>query len=517
VGQSTKWTTTDPHKGGRYLWWAQPGGRRSLLLQSCRMKEERSFHRNDSPHPWLVLSATSLGAVLTAINGSILTAALPVVVRHFGAGPIASNWILLSYMFPVTILIVSFGRLADILGRARLYIAGLALLTVSGFLLGFAPSLGTLLALRVLQAIGAGLVLANAVTLVTDAFSSERLGEALGINTMVVSAGQLLGPVLGGLVAATLGWRWLFWLNVPLGILAIAWAGFALRGLRSPTRREPLDLPGNLLYGMAFGGLLLSLSLGGAVGWTHPLTLAGIALFGLLLPGFVVVEIRSRFPMVDPTLFRNRRYALANAAAFLNSLTRFAVPLLLALYFQAAEGADPLRAGMMVVPVPVSMMIASLLAARLSRRVAAETLATYGLALSALGLVAILAALRPDMVYAWMVPGLVVTGAGFGLFVAPNTSVIMLSIPPQRRGVANGIRWTLQNTATMVSTALSLAVVTSPLPARVRDAFYAGAVTELGEEGTRHLIAGYRVAFLFMGVVTLVAVGASRSRTTGLR
>lgn len=481
------------------------------------MKEARFVHRNAEPHPWLVLSATSMGAVLTAINGSILTAALPVVVRHFDAGPMASNWILLSYMFPVTVLIVSFGRLADTLGRTRLYSGGLAIMTVSGFLLGLAPSTGALIALRVVQGIGAGLVLANAVTLITDAFPSGRLGEVLGINTTVVAVGQLLGPVLGGLVAATLGWRWVFWLNVPLGILAIAWAGFALRGLQSPTRREPLDVPGNLLYGVAFGGLLLSLSLSGSVGWEHPLTLAGIVVFGLLFPGFVAVELRTRFPMVDPALFRNRRYALANAAAFLNSLTRFAVPLLLALYFQAADGVDPFRAGMMVVPVPVTMMGASLVAGRLSRHMEAETLATCGLVLSGLGLLAILAALRPDALYAWMVPGLVLAGTGFGLFVAPNTSAIMLSIPPHRRGVANGIRWTLQNTATMVSTALSLAVVTSPLPARVRDAFYAGTVTDLSSETVSHLISGYRVAFVIMGAATLLAIATSGRGAAGSR
>jgi EmrB/QacA subfamily drug resistance transporter len=295
---------------------------------------------DDERYAWRVLSVTSLGVLLAAANTSTLDVALPVVARHFDATASAASWTLLTYMLVNTVLILSFGRLADIVGRRRLYLAGLATLTVASLACGFAPSIVWLDALRGVQAIGAAAIITNTTAQLTDAFPARLLGTALGLNVAVASAAQVIGPVIGGAMASAWGWRAVFWFNVPTGLVGLVWARMSLRRALQHASEERFDVLSAVLSLGMLGGLVVALSEGGALGWTSAPVIAGAALFVATTPVFLLMQARRRHPLVDLQLFADRQRSAAYVANFLLALARFAVVLLAALYLQAARGLD---------------------------------------------------------------------------------------------------------------------------------------------------------------------------------
>src|SRR6201992_1643418 len=316
-------------------------------------------------YAWRVLSVTSLGVLLAGTNTSTLDVGLPVVARHFSANATQASWIVLSYMLVNTILILVFGRVADMVGRRRLYMVGLAILTGSSVLCGFAPSAFALAVFRALQAVGAAALITNTTALLTDAFPKRLLSTGLSFNVTAAAAAQVAGPLVGGALATAFGWRAVFWFNVPFGVVGILWAMRTLRVDPPRRTREPFDLVGAGLTFTLVGGLVLALSEGGALGWSDPLVVVGGALVGVSLPAVIITQRRRRYPMLDLSMFSDRERSMAFASTMLMAVARFAVVLLIALYLQAASGANPFQAGVRVIPVAGGMMLASPLAGRL--------------------------------------------------------------------------------------------------------------------------------------------------------
>lgn len=467
----------------------------------------------DRRYAWRVLSVTAIGVLLSGANTSTLDVALPTVARHFDATATEASWLLLSYMLVNTGLIVVFGRLADIMGRRRLYLAGLAVFTIAGLACGFATNAVELDAMRAVQAVGAASIVTNTTALLVDAFPPAMLSLGLGLNVTIVSAAQVVGPLLGGLLATTLGWRAVFWFNVPTGAVGLIWAMISLR--RSPRTdepREPFDITGGVLSFVVLGSLVLALSEGGALGWTSAPVLIGAVVFVVTTPVFLLVQARRRYPLLDLRMFADRERSMAFLAAFLLSMARFAVVLLVSLYLQAADGVDPFQAGLRVIPVAVGMMFASPIAGALAHRYSARLLSTGGLGLTGVGLVLLAAVLRPHLPYTVMAVALLIIGAGSGLFLTPNTSSIMASIPANRRGIANGVRSMMQNSGYVVSVALSLAIITSPLTASAKSAAYAGTLSSLPGRMLDDFTTGCRVALLVLGAMTVAGMVASLRR-----
>jgi EmrB/QacA subfamily drug resistance transporter len=455
---------------------------------------------------------TGLGVLVVGLNASTLNVALPTVVRHFHAGPLAASWILLSYMLANTVLILFFGRLADILGRERLYLSGFLILTCASFLLGFSPNVVVLILLRVVQAVGAALIVTNTTAIITDVFPPRLLGQGLGLNVALVSIAQMLGPPVGGFFATSLGWRWVFWFNVPVGAIGLIWAARVLRRQPRTGAREPIDVLGAVIMALALAGLLYGVSEGGVQGWGSPPVIAGLAVAAALIPVFLLVEHRTRYPMVDLGLFRNREFALANLANFLNSVARSAPLLIVALFLQAVHGDRPLEAGLKVLPISIGLLVASPVAGFLSKWHPARILSTLGLLCSTVGLIVIAMSATPDAPYLPMAVGLALTGFGFGFFLTPNTTSIMSAVARQRRGIANGVRSMLQNTGFVVSTALALAISTSSLLPDAKSQAYAGTLSHLSTASVGTFAAGCRTAMLVMAAATAAAIVASFSR-----
>lgn len=467
------------------------------------MREE--VHPTSRAYPWMVLSVTSLGVMLVMLNLGTLNVALPVVVHHFHAGAGVGSWILLSYMLVNTVLILVFGQFADIFGRRKLYLTGMAVFTAVSLLIGFSPNVWVLILLRALQAAGGALVITNTTALITDAFPERHLGKGLGVNVLVASAAQLLGPVIGGFLASTLDWRWIFWFNVPFGALGLVWGMIILRALPTRTSGEKVDLAGGGLVFVALGGLIVAATQLGAAGKVGPVVWAGLAAFVLAAGAFLWTERRSASPMIDFGLFRDRAFALAYVATFLNSFARSAVVLLTALFLQVTQQENAFHAGLKVVPVTVGMLLASPVAGALTGRYPVRSLASAGLVGVAVGLVILLLAMTPGAPYGWVGCGLFLVGFGSGFFLTPNTTAIMTAVPPYRRGMANGLRSMLNNMGQVLSAALMLMVVTMPLPPRLKDAVYLGAAAQVSGSDIAEIAGGFRLAF---GVLILVTLGA---------
>jgi len=252
-------------------------------------------------------------------------------------------WVILAYLIAATVLVLTAGRLSDLFGRKRAYIGGFIVFALASLGAGFSPEATVLILWRVLQGIGAAFIFANAAALVTDAFPKEQLGLAMGANTMVAAIGLVLGPVLGGALVA-ISWHWVFWFNVPLALAGAAWGGLILRELAKPDAVRGYDVLGTVTFIVGLTGLVLGVSRGGLSGWNDPIVIGGLACGAVLLPLWILIESRSRAPMLDLTIFRSRLFAASSAAAFINGLARFALMFLFVFYYQGAQGHTPITA-----------------------------------------------------------------------------------------------------------------------------------------------------------------------------
>ena len=476
-----------------------------------------SGERDRVRYAWRALSVVGLASVLIALNVSTLNIALPEVVRHFRAGPVAASWILLGYMLTNTVLLVVFGRLADMFGRREMYLTGMAVFTAASLACGLAPDVWTLVALRVVQAAGGAMILVNGAAIVADAFPRRLLNRGLGIYTASFSVASLLGPSVGGFVAGAAGWRWVFWFNVPVGVLCVAWGAVTLRKV-ARTERERLDLAGNLLLLVALCALLLGLSEAQTGGWRHPALLAGVAVFAVLLPVFLMVERRVRHPVIDLDLFRDPPFTLSMTSAFVMITARFSVVLLMGLFFQAVYGDGPFEAGLKVMPLPVSTMVASASAGLLERFAKPRGLAVAGGVITVAGMAFLLAAISADMPYPLVGSALTLVGLGGGIFMPANTTAIMLRIPRGRLGVVNAMRLMLQNIGIVLGTAVSFTLITGPLPPAVGEHVFAGTVSDISPAAVRALVVGYQHAILLIvGAAAVGTVAALRAAAASRR
>lgn len=463
-------------------------------------------------YAWQVLSVTTLGVLLSGTNTSTLDVALPVVARHFSANATQASWIILSYMLVNTILILVFGRVADMVGRRRLYMVGLAILTSSSVLCGFAPSAIALAIFRALQAVGAAALITNTTAMLTDAFPRRLLSTGLSFNVTAAAAAQVAGPIVGGALASSLGWRSVFWFNVPFGVAGLLWARRTLRPDPPHQVREPFDTVGAALTFTMVGGLILALSEGGAVGWLSPLVVVGVVLFAASLPVFIVTQRRRRYPMLDLSVFGDYERTMAYTSNLLMAIARFAVVLLIALYLQAASSVDPFQAGLRVIPVAGGMLLASPVAGRLAAHYPTRWVSSAGMAIAAVGLAVLAATISPSLDYPVTGGCLLAVGIGTGIFMTPNTSSIMGGVEASRRGIVNGVRSMLQNTGYAVSTAMSLAIVTSPLSPDDKQAAYAGTLSRLSPHALDNFTGGYRTALAILAGICVLGMILSLAR-----
>jgi EmrB/QacA subfamily drug resistance transporter len=453
-------------------------------------------------YKWWALSCTSLGMLLAATNSGTLIIALPDLERSLHASLLALVWVILAYLIAATVLVLMAGRLSDLFGRKRAYVGGFLVFAIASLGAGFSTDVTVLILWRILQGIGSAFLFANAAALVTDAFPKEELGLAMGANTMVAAIGLVLGPVLGGALVA-ISWHWVFWFNVPLALAGAAWGALVLRELAKPDSVRGYDVLGTSTFVVGLTGLVLGVSRGGLSGWNDTIVIAGLAAAVVLLPIWVLIERRSAAPMLDLEIFRSRLFAAASAAAFINGLARFALMFLFVFYYQGAQGATPIDAGIKLIPLALGMLIASPVAGIYADRHGSRALAAIGMLVSAAGLAA-MTTLQIHTPYWQSALWLFMVGAGSGMFNSPNTAAMMGVVPAHRRGVAAGARTLLQNTGAVLSIAFVLAVVTSSIPKATLFAIFSGLATGLSAAKLDPFIANMHLALWCLAAVSLL-------------
>jgi EmrB/QacA subfamily drug resistance transporter len=453
---------------------------------------------------------------MTTLDSSIVNIGLPSIARAFGV-PLSGNieWVLISYLVVIAAVLLTLGRLADMLGRKPLFLAGLDVFTIGSALCGAAPSLGMLIAARCFQGLGAAAILCVNVAMITRSFPAAERGRALGLNMILLALGVSAGPTIGGILTQALSWRWIFYVNLPIGTVALL-AAWRLLTERYHLQRQRFDLPGAALLATGLAALTLGLSFGQEWGWGSLRFLSSMGIAMAALAAAARVERRVAAPVLDPALLRNRVFAFANISFMICMLALFAVSFLLPFYLEELQGFDTLRSGLLLTPLPLTLALVAPVSGEVADRVGSRWLAPVGLAIACAGLL-LLSGLTQASSIAYLVLCLIVTGIGQGLFQSPNARAIMGAAPPNELGVASGTLATGRVVGQSLSVAVAGAVFTSFGGAAAGAALTVGRET-LSVEQTLALqqtfVTGLHAAFVVcallaaLGVVTALLRGA---------
>ncbi|WP_407540990.1 MFS transporter [Deinococcus radiomollis] len=454
-------------------------------------------------YKWMALSVTSIGALMASMNSGTLIIALPTLLRDLHTSLLTLIWILLAYNVTQTVFVLNGGRLSDMYGRKRLYVLGFSVFTLASLLAGFTKNVDLLIALRAVQGVGGAFMAANSSAIVADAFPKSQLGVAIGTNQMMIAVGSILGPIVGGWLTS-LGWQWVFWFNVPIGIVGTAWALVTLRDTAPRDAKDKVDVWGNVTYAAGFALLMIGLSIGGIQSWS------GVGRYvvpGLLfLVAFVLIERRVKAPMLDLRLFRDRSFTLNNAQVFLNAIVRFALTFLFVFYFQGAKGIDAVLAGVMLGPVALGLLIASPIAGRMADKAHPRRLIQIGLGLTTLAMLGFATLLGSHTPYPLIAVLMFLAGVGSGLFNSPNSSLIMGSVAADRRGVAAGVRTLLMSVGSVVAIIFTLSVVVARVPREVMLKVFSGLASNLPDATLSPFIGGLKEAFWLLTAVSAASL-----------
>ena len=382
------------------------------------------------------LAITSIGLFMVVLDNLVVSTALPVIRVDLGASLEELEWTVNAYTLTFAVFLLTGAALGDRFGRKRMFASGIGLFTLASAAAALAPSMEALIAARAIQGLGGALVMPLTLTILSDAFPAERRGVALGIWGAIGGIAVASGPLVGGGVIEGISWQWIFWLNVPIGLVLVPLALMRLR--ESHGGDKGLDIPGLALASGGLLGIVWALVNGNADGWTSPGILGAIVAGTALLAGFVAWELRARRPMLPMRMFRDRAFAAANGASLLMYFGMFGSIFLLTQFFQTAQGASPLESGLKILPWTAMPMIVAPIAGALSDRIGGRPIVATGLLLQAIGLGWLAAVTTADVGYASFVGPFIVSGIGMSMFFAPIANVVLGSVRSEEEGKASG-------------------------------------------------------------------------------
>jgi EmrB/QacA subfamily drug resistance transporter len=379
---------------------------------------------------------TSLALFMVVLDNLVVSTALPVIRTDLDASLEELEWTVNAYTLTFAVLLLTGAALGDRFGRRRVFAAGLTLFTAASAAAALAPSMDALIAARAIQGIGGAIVTPLTLTILSDAFPKEKRGLALGAWSGIAGLAVASGPLVGGAVVDGISWQWIFWLNVPIGILLVPLAIRFLRETHGPD--SGLDLPGLALVSGGLLGLVWGLIHGNGDGWTSPQIVGSLAVGAILTAAFVAWELRTPAPMLPMRFFRDRAFAAANGASLLMYFGMFGSIFLLTQFLQTVQGHSPLGAGLRVLPWTAMPMVVAPIAGALSDRIGGRPLMAVGLALQAIGLGWLAAVSTPTVPYTQLVIPFILSGTGMAMFFAPVANVVLSAVRPEEEGKASG-------------------------------------------------------------------------------
>ncbi len=447
-------------------------------------------------YKWKLLILTTIGVFMMSLDGSILNIAIFPLSADLNPSPEVLQWIPIIYLLVMAVTLIGFGRLADLKGKKNFFLLGLIIFTIGSLLSAIAMSGEELIVYRAIQAIGASLIAATAIAMVTEEFPKQETGKALGINVAGIYFGLVLGPVLGGFLVETLTWRSIFYINVPIGIVLIILSYFQIEKSKIIAKEEKFDPLGTLIFGIFLASLLIALTLGTRLGWAS-LTIISLLIISIVgFVAFILIERAVKYPMLDLKLFRhNRVFAAANFAALMNYIATMGVSFWLAIYLQSVPRFDAFTAGLLLLPTSLMMAITSLLSGRYSDKVGTRVLCALGMLIMALAVVFLIIVLLYLDIH-FILLSQFILGVGIGLFSSPNQSAIMKSVEKKQLGIASGTLSTMRTVGQSTSIALLSSVLLVFLPLGTLNLLLAHQWSLLPVEASEQFLGGLVAAFI---------------------
>jgi EmrB/QacA subfamily drug resistance transporter len=407
---------------------------------------------------WLTLAAVSFGLFMIMLDNTVVNVALPSIQRDLGIGVSELEWVVNAYFLTFAVLMLTGGKLADMLGRRRIFIAGLLIFTASSLACGLASTAGVLIGARGVQGVGAALMSPATLSIITATFPPRERGTAIGIWAGVSALALAIGPLVGGLLTEKISWGWIFFVNIPVGILGIAIARLVIEESRDTSKEQRLDLAGLVTSGLGLFALTYALIESNKYGWGSGRILGLFVLAAVAFALFVTLELRQRIPMLDLSLFRNPTFAGANGVMLLIAIAMFGIFFFVSLYMQQILGYSAIQAGAAFLPWTVLITLIAPISGRLSDRIGSRWLMSSGMVLLS-GTLLIFSRLTTHSTFWSILPGLIAGGFGMGLAMTPTTAAAMSSVPIAKAGVGSAVLNSMRQVGGSLGIALMGAIV----------------------------------------------------------
>jgi EmrB/QacA subfamily drug resistance transporter len=465
----------------------------------------------NTQYKWVALTVTTVGTLMAGVDTRIVIIGLPTIARELGADLESIIWVTQAYVLASTVGLLLIGRATDVVGRVKIYNIGFVVFTIGSALSAISFSATQLIASRVVQGVGSAMLITNSAAILTDSSPKNELGMMLGINQIAFRVGSVLGLTLSGVILAITDWRALFYINIPIGIFGTVWAHLRLREIGTKDVSRKMDWEGFGLFTTGLTLVLLSitfLSYGlSDVRYGIALIVAGSA--SLLL--FVRVETRKDSPLLDLSLFRIRQFAAGNLAQLMNALAWSGAILLTSFYLQVVLHDSPLVAGLSILPLDATFVIAGPLSGRLSDKYGPRLLSTIGLVVSSAGFF-ILSSISSTTTYPVLALVFAFLGIGNGMFVSPNISAIMGSVPANRRGIASGFRTTTFNIGLTASAGIAVLLLSFVVPYSTITGLIEGVAINLPSNAGTQFLSGFKIAAFVLAVLNSIGIVPSALR-----
>jgi EmrB/QacA subfamily drug resistance transporter len=387
---------------------------------------------------WWTLVAVAIGLFMIMLDNTVVNVALPSIRQDLGISISELEWVVNAYALTFGVLLLSGGKLADMIGRRKIFIAGLVIFTGASLWCGLAGGASSLIAARTVQGIGAALMNPATLSIITATFPPRQRGTAIGIWAGVSALALAIGPIVGGLLTEKINWSWIFFINIPVGVLGVLAAGVFIDETKDTSREQRLDLPGLLTSGIGLFALTYGLIETNDHSWTSTRVLSLFGVAAVALAAFVLLELHQRLPMLDLSLFRNPTFAGANAAMLLVGLAMFGIFFYNSLFLQNILGYGAIKTGATFLPMTVLIILVAPIAGRFTDRVGARWLMGAGMSLLAVALV-LFGTLDASSSFWAILPGLLVGGVGMAITMAPTTAAAMGSVPVDKAGVGSAV------------------------------------------------------------------------------
>jgi EmrB/QacA subfamily drug resistance transporter len=454
--------------------------------------------QEDNSYKWWVLIAIGIGTFMSALDGSVVNTILPVLRSAFSSSIASIEWVVTIYLLVLSGLLLSFGRLGDIHGHKSIYLLGFVIFIASSALCGLASTVAVLVIFRAIQALGGAMLAANSPAILTKCFPARQRGQALGLQATMTYLGLTIGPSLGGWLTDQFSWRAVFYINVPVGLLAFILTLIFINRDPHTDNHEPFDFVGAVLFLAGLTALLFGLNQGQDLGWMSAPILISILTAVIMLLVFWWVETRISSPMLDFRLFSNNLFTLSVTSAIFNYMCVYSVTFLMPFYLIQGLGMSPSRAGLILTAMPIVMAIIAPVSGGLSDRFGTRLLAFVGMVALAIGLF-LLSRLRLDSPPLDIAFRLAVTGLGIGIFISPNTSALMGAAPYKRQGIASSVLATSRNMGMVLGVGYAGAIFTTKLGL-------------LGNQSANSFILATQVSFLAATFIAILGIIVSAFR-----